>query len=52
MTSMDEYTAIRMLTELVEVCRSGEFYQDHDRSMALLGNADKALAYLTPRLLS
>jgi len=34
------------LSELIELCRSGNFYYDHDESMRVLGRADVALSAL------
>lgn len=45
---MDGYDAIRALTALVETCREGNFYEDYDASCSLIGEADRALAFLTP----
>jgi hypothetical protein len=49
---MTVFDAVEALTFLVETCREGSFYKDHDGSMALLGAADEALNLLTPLLLN
>lgn len=47
---MDHYDALGALTNLVETCRLGNFYQDYDASWELLGKADEAIGLLTPLL--
>lgn len=48
---MDDYDAIRALTALVEKADRGDLYDDYDVACTLVGDGQKALIYLTSKLL-